>query len=400
MIRPIFCRAVACLCVAATLPLLVAERELLACRWRRRACPPVCVAPVQPAFPPTVAAPPVVEKPWSLSELKPLSLPDRAAFPGGELVFMADSPLADVSRLSVAERKFARGNRKLVHYRDPLTFSPNGRFVGFGTDKAFWLADLKSGQSFSGGELPFNRYFKLAAMAIAPDGSTAALAAGDEALRWDVAKGVRTTSLTYPPVVQILLYSPDGKALLCGYGSSETPSLEGGVEFRKAKGGERFDIFGTQTAARALAFSSDMQTLAIGGADGRIRVRTFPTLEERCSMSVDGAVSALAFSPNGKRLAVGDTHGRVRRFDAHSGKELPMQQGHQGTVTSLAFADDSRILSADNTGRIILWDASRGDQLQDWTFTTLTSAITVAPDGRHVAGLHDLGKLVVVRVLK
>jgi hypothetical protein len=66
----------------------------------------------------------------------------------------------------------------------------------------------------------------------------------------------------------------------------------------------------------------------------------------------------VAFSPDGLRLASAHPDGTVRLWDADTGKQLAVLQGHTGEVLAVAFSPDgSRIASADKDGTVRLWIA-------------------------------------------
>src|SRR5207237_269731 len=73
----------------------------------------------------------------------------------------------------------------------------------------------------------------------------------------------------------------------------------------------------------------------------------------------------VSFSPDGKQLASGWWDNTVSLWDAQSGVELRLLEGHTGRVTSVSFSVDGKRLASgswDNT--VCLWDAERGVKLR------------------------------------
>ena len=64
----------------------------------------------------------------------------------------------------------------------------------------------------------------------------------------------------------------------------------------------------------------------------------------------------LAFAPGGARLASGGLHGTVRVWSVEDGSAITSLAGHQDAVRGLAWLDEQRLISADRSGRILLWD--------------------------------------------
>lgn len=116
---------------------------------------------------------------------------------------------------------------------------------------------------------------------------------------------------------------------------------------------------------KALAFSPNGNTLAVGYADGTLGLRDvhsqkFLHLEKQHSRSI----YAVAFSPDGKFVASGGADNIVRIWDANAGSVRFALEGHTAPVLSLTFSADGRLVSGGSDDQIIVWDSSAGKPVQ------------------------------------
>ena len=101
---------------------------------------------------------------------------------------------------------------------------------------------------------------------------------------------------------------------------------------------------------------------------------------------IPSSVESAAFSPDGRRIVTASSDNTARIWDAATGKQIAVLQGHTGWVQSAAFSPDGRRIvtaSDDNTAR--LWDAATGKQiaaLQGHTDGVQSAAFS--PDGRRI----------------
>jgi WD40 repeat protein len=293
------------------------------------------------------------------------------------------------------------------------------------------------------------------ALAFAPDGRTLASAStvGELAL-WDVAGGQKRRTLRSRPLTgRSLAFTPDGKELACGgeEGSVGVWDLEAGKE--------RWWVKGHNGTVTALAFSPDGRTLASSGNDDRIRfwdratgralrsVRVERNWSRQIVFAADGKtlwgqagdstlrcwevatgsevgrwqdvrsdITQLAFSADGKQAALTGAPGGmvVRLVDLAAGKERQREHlpGHEGAVSSVAFAPDGKLLASSSVEHsdpvIYLWDPASGRVVRELRgHRGGVHAVAFSPDGKLLASggddmtvrLWDAGTGQTVRVL-
>jgi hypothetical protein len=144
-------------------------------------------------------------------------------------------------------------------------------------------------------------------LALSPDGSLLAAAAGQGTLAClgptDFATPRWNTSL----YVHALTFSPDGRTLAVGTGPVE------GLVLLDPADGRTLRIMNTSSVVRVIAFTPDGRTLAAAGVDRVIRFWEVATGELLGGLEGHlGTVTALAFSPDGSLLASGGADGLVR----------------------------------------------------------------------------------------
>lgn len=88
---------------------------------------------------------------------------------------------------------------------------------------------------------------------------------------------------------------------------------------------------------------------------------------------VINGISTIQFSPDGTQLATGDTDGNIQLWNAATGQQILVCQGHTRRVWSIAFNPDGQLLaSASEDHTIRLWQVDSGQCIhcfeghQDW----------------------------------
>jgi GTPase SAR1 family protein len=114
-----------------------------------------------------------------------------------------------------------------------------------------------------------------------------------------------------------------------------------------------------------VGWSADGERLASGGEDGTVRLWEASSGKELAVLEGHKDwVRSVGWSADGKRLASGGEDGTVRLWEASSGKELAVLEGHKGGVWSVGWsADGERLASGGEDGTVRLWEASSGKEL-------------------------------------
>ena len=146
---------------------------------------------------------------------------------------------------------------------------------------------------------------------------------------------------------------------------------------------------GAPPVLSAAAFSPDAAKVAVGGADGVVRVFDATlTAELLAPGGRAGWVTGVAFTADGRSVVAAGVDKAVRRFDI---PRPPVVSGHAGAVRAVAVSPDGKRVataSADRTARV--WDRATGR-----TVATLTGspaglgAVAFAGNGVVVTGGDD-----------
>jgi WD40 repeat protein/beta-lactamase regulating signal transducer with metallopeptidase domain len=232
-------------------------------------------------------------------------------------------------------------------------------------------------------------------LAFAPDGGILASGGEDGEVRmWDTNWGhLRTVLAGHTDMVTCLAFSPRGGILATG-------SLDATIKLWEARAGrERASLQGHIEGVSALAFAPDARQLATASFDGSVRIwdPAAPIFSPAACLAYAGEPGALAYSPDGRslraagagglahwdiragtafprsgsdatalavapdgtRYATGESSGKVVVYDTSTDERVAEFDGHHGTVQSVTFSADSRLLaSGDQLGVVRLWDAS------------------------------------------
>jgi WD40 repeat protein len=211
--------------------------------------------------------------------------------------------------------------------------------------------------------------------AFSPDGETIATASAVDVVEWwntDKDQSRPSRSTPNPSHVAAIAFSPDGKILAVGGGSSEAKSGIVTLWNATTPKHELLKVLeshvGVQVEVTSLAFSPDGQTLVTGGSDKTVELwSTSPGVEfGKLIHTLEGhqfPVMAVTYSPDGKTIASGDNGGIVNVWNASSHQWLLTLNSHPDTVHSVAFmntltSDDLDLNAADTAIRSIGFSAN------------------------------------------
>jgi hypothetical protein len=100
-----------------------------------------------------------------------------------------------------------------------------------------------------------------------------------------------------------------------------------------------------------------------------------------------GQYHTATFSPDGRYIAAARARNQVVVWDARSGHELMVFNGHRNEVIDVAFSPDGKWLASSGREGARVWDRATGNE----SFAILNkgwlSRVTFSPDSRHVAAV-------------
>jgi WD40 repeat protein len=303
-----------------------------------------------------------------------------------------------------------------------LGYSPDGAMlVSGGSDPSLRAWDPVSGEQVADIR---HRFPSIEELAFSPDGRLLALATGLPFVVIGDCDGQRDgplagafTGQTGEAEVSSIAFSPDGRNLVTA--GTLPPSASRATLWDLQKGGQRrIDALNIRdNDSLTAAYSADGRTIALGSARGMIVFWPYPIPWEyswrrgesiypgaydrhlrrsrvaEVTVGGRGAVRRIAFSPDGTTMAAAVGNAVVLWDYQHPDEKPPAVsnrrrlRGHTGTVRSLAFASDGRMMTTvalDGTLRI--WDTREALEMSclDAGAGPL-HGLALAPDGMTVA---------------
>jgi WD40 repeat protein len=241
--------------------------------------------------------------------------------------------------------------------------------------------------------------------------------------------------------VTSLQFSPDGKYLLSGHGSSDR---SGSFQIWEVATGRRVAMRAFPTGISSVGWMPTGDRFAVTVWDNAVRVFDFPSLRQATEFKIDRSVGYLAIAPDGKRIVTAaegqrdadESPGRVvqiwdaktgemvRKCDsdetlfrlgcaawspqgkyvaaaggyysrqiglgqlwiAETGKEAGRLEGHTGYIREIRFfPDDLQIATSGFDGTVRIWESATGKQVARFFVGSMVDGLDVSSDGTMIA---------------
>ena len=191
-------------------------------------------------------------------------------------------------------------------------------------------------------------------------------------------------------VANAVAFTPDGQLVAAGMSYGVIRIWRTGTD-------EQVQIFqGHDYAVRAIAISSDGQTLVSASADQTIKLwnlKTGALLRTIAIDATDGIVQTLLISVDGQRLATATNRNTVQLWDAQTGRLIRTLVDQENQATSqrapipLAFSPDAQTLAtADTDHSVKIWNAHSGARIITLKgHTQPLLGLAFSPDGQRLA---------------
>ncbi len=223
---------------------------------------------------------------------------------------------------------------------------------------AIW--DTKTGRQL----LLLDEFKRIHLIAAAPDSKhIAAVSYGKSLHVIDTKTGKEIWKKKFDSDIRQVAYSQDSKRLA-------TISGDHAVRIIDAVTGDILHALTTDTPDEmfvSFEFSPSNETIIIGESSGVLRVLNRTTGKQlRRFSGVSNSTETLAISPKGDLLAAGGHHEVIYLFDLKTGKLVaPLEDGHAGTIYSVAFSKDGKKVITGGKDRLIrIWDKEAVKELK------------------------------------
>lgn len=297
-----------------------------------------------------------------------------------------------------------------IHTGDALTYFPRDErgatlFAAFTPDAreivSLWSGQLAVWDRASGAKLR-SMGSELTTSALSSDGSHALAGGGGRIALWDVRTGQQTHEVASAtePFTALALSGDERRAIVAGADSvlrvfelPEPPPPEG-LAHR----------FRASSPVEAVAFSLDGYYVASGDQTD-IRFWNIERAADSYSYDVDAPVGAIAFAPDNNQVLFATAqpnsrnnyvglryHTENKRTRFWEGKKnlRHLTAGGARLVAVAFMPGERRVLAADDTGKVHLWELATENELLTFDVAAPVTSLALSPDGEHaIIGAKD-----------
>lgn len=270
-----------------------------------------------------------------------------------------------------------------------LTFSPDGRTLAATREEVYlWTLDKKASSRALPTVSKKSFWDRTSALAYSPDGKLLAAGSDDKVIRLFnlSSRGDPVELKGHTGAITSVAFSSNGQTLISGSkdGTVRFWAVASGVESAKIQG-HPADKF-----ISPIAFSPDKKALAVGAADGSLRLVSLGPDSGPLMRKLDwsqGPALDITYSRDGKTIAerIGTTTVLVRSLV--TGAETSILTGKSGSVSSIALSPDGAVLATGSADRAAhLWSVATKSELKKLVgHTKWVRAVAFSPDGKLLA---------------
>jgi WD40 repeat protein len=228
-------------------------------------------------------------------------------------------------------------------------------------------------------------------LTLTPDGARIFTGAGDKVVRlWNLASGAKERDYTGGPTLPItaVALSANGATLAAA-------ALDKTVTLWNAADGKVLHKIPTTAPAHTVGFAPDGQLIAIGLADGSIKLHKVADAKE--SKSIAGhkaAVTALAFAPKGDILYSASADKTAQSWALPEGT-AKTKLDHDAPIASMALSKDGALLAVAGDKSVKVLSVADGKPVAAWAVPAEARGIAISPDKTRmvVAGADKLARV-------
>jgi WD40 repeat protein/tRNA A-37 threonylcarbamoyl transferase component Bud32 len=295
-----------------------------------------------------------------------------------------------------------------------VSLSPDGKYLAVANQWTPYLVTIYEVDTEKAVRTLAGHTDRITSVSYTPDGKRLVTSSADKTIKfWDptAEPGFRRLPGRAVPMSNTVAFSPDGRHVAWTTPAS-VPFLGPVAEITlwdMARGSVAQQLKGHALFAQGFAFSADGRYLASAGQDKRAKVWDTTTGREVCTYhGHTGEVQSVAISPDGKWVASSDEDpvvtaarrppykmvakfppGVVKVWDARTGQERFVLQGHKTGVYRVAFSSDGAWIASTNSAEGKIWDAGTGRELLQLQGQPGSGGLVFSPDSRCLASVND-----------